>query len=38
MSIYKITNNKTEQLNLKRDGFGNEFTLRDFLLWYFIVT
>ncbi len=30
MSIYKITNNKTEQLNLKRDGFGNEFTLRDF--------
>ena len=30
MSIYKITNNKPEQLNLKRDGFGNEFTLRDF--------
>lgn len=30
MSIYKINNNKTEQLNLKRDGFGNEFTLRDF--------
>ena len=30
MSIYKITNNKPEQLNLKREGFGNEFTLRDF--------
>lgn len=30
MSIYKITNNKPEQLNLKKDGFGNEFNLRDF--------
>lgn len=30
MSIYKITNNKSQQLTLKRDGFGNEFNLRDF--------
>ena len=30
MSIYKLNNNKSEQLTLKKDGFGNEFTLRDF--------
>ncbi len=30
MSIYKINNNKAEQLNFKQNGFGNEFALRDF--------
>jgi len=30
MSVYKIKNNTAEQLNLKHNGFGNEFALRDF--------
>lgn len=30
MSVYKINNNIAEQLNLKQNGFGNEFALRDF--------
>ncbi len=30
MPIYKINNNKAHQLNLKQNGFGNEFALRDF--------
>ena len=30
MPIYKIDNNKAHQLNLKQNGFGNEFALRDF--------
>lgn len=30
MPIYKINNNKAEQLNFKLNGFGNEFALRDF--------
>ena len=30
MSIYKINNNKANQLPLKQNGFGNEFALRDF--------
>lgn len=30
MPIYKISNKKVEQLSLKKDGFGNEFELRDF--------
>lgn len=30
MPVYKINNNKAQQLNLRQNGFGNEFTLRDF--------
>lgn len=30
MPIYKINDNKAQQLNLRQSGFGNEFTLRDF--------
>jgi len=30
MPIYKINENKAQQLNLKQSGFGNEFALRDF--------
>lgn len=30
MPIYKINDNKAQQLNLKQSGFGNEFALRDF--------
>lgn len=30
MPIYKIENQKVDQLGLKKDGFGNEFALRDF--------
>ena len=30
MSIYKINAKKALQLNLKENGFGNEFALRDF--------
>ena len=30
MPIFKINQRKADQLGLKRDGFGNEFELRDF--------
>ncbi|MHB8860391.1 MAG: endonuclease NucS domain-containing protein [Minisyncoccota bacterium] len=30
MAVYKIENKKVQQLLLKREGFGNEFELRDF--------
>lgn len=30
MPIYKIENQKVQQLGLKKEGFGNEFALRDF--------
>lgn len=30
MAIFKIESNKAEQLSLLKDGFGNEFKLRDF--------
>lgn len=30
MPIYKIDNQKTQQLALKKEGFGSEFALRDF--------
>lgn len=30
MPIYKLIDNKANQLNLKQSGFGNEFALRDF--------
>lgn len=30
MSLYKINNNIAEQMNLKQNGFGSEFALRDF--------
>lgn len=30
MPIYKIEKKKARQLSLKKDGFGNEFALRDF--------
>lgn len=30
MPIYKIESKKVEKLSLKKDGFGNEFALRDF--------
>lgn len=30
MPIYKINDNRAQQLNLNQSGFGNEFALRDF--------
>src|SRR3989344_1976140 len=30
MAIFKIDSKRAQQLSLKKDGFGNEFNLRDF--------
>jgi hypothetical protein len=32
MPIFKINQDKAEQLSMMRDGFGNEAELRDWLL------